>query len=147
MTDFLSSIKSGIQSAVTREENFLEIHDLFITLKEQIDNFSEGKINVELVSLGGGPIGSAILSPKNYFNDKSQLYRDKKLNVSSYDKSSTYTLTEIHFDRDNGYPCTILINGDEFTSMNKESLEDNIKMLLASSRTGSVLYSLLKKAP
>ena len=86
-------------------------------------------------------------SPKNYFNDKSQLYRDKKLNVSSYDKSLTYTLTEIHFDRDNGYPCTILINGDEFTSMNKESLEDNIKMLLASSRTGNTIYNLLKKAP
>lgn len=144
MVDFLSALQNGIDSAANREANFQEIHDVFVLLREQINSFSQDKINTELFSITNN-LGNRSL---NYFEDHSQLYLDKKLYVSLYNTSfGKNLLTEIYFDRDNGYPCTILVDGDEYTATNKESLEENIQKLLSSPSTGIILYSLIKKAP
>ncbi|MGU3290209.1 hypothetical protein ACLBWM_11440 [Acinetobacter radioresistens] len=144
MVDFLSALQNGIDSAANREANFQEIHDVFVLLREQINSFSQDKINTELFSITSNSRTISL----NYFEDHSQLYLDKKLYVSL---CNTYLfknlLTEIYFDRNNGYPCTILIDGDEYTATNKESLEENIQKLLSSPSTGIILYSLMKKAP
>lgn len=142
MTDFVSALRTGINSAINREENFIEIHSIFSAVKEQIAIFSEGKLETQLDS---NTKDHPYLRTINYFEDTSQLYLDKILKISSIIR--TLKLTEIYFDRDNGYPCTILIDGDEFTSTNKESLEDNIRKLLSSPSTGIILYSLIKDAP
>lgn len=143
MVDFLSALQNGIDSAANREANFQEIHDIFILLREQISLFSQEKINTQLFSIAD----DSGLSPKDYFLDQSQLYIDKRLYVNSPGARFSKFLTEIYFDRDNGYPCTILIDGDEYTATNKESLEENIQKLLSSPSTGIILYSLMKKAP
>lgn len=144
MVDFLSALQNGIDSAANREANFQEIHDIFILLREQINSFSQDKINTQLYSIIDNPRAR----PLDYFEDQSQLYSDKRLYVSLYNTSSFKNLlTQIYFDRENGYPCTIFIDGDEYTATNKESLEENIQKLLSSPSTGIVLYSLIKKAP
>lgn len=144
MVDFLSALQNGIDSAANREANFQEIHDVFILLREQINYFSQNKINIQLFSIQKNPRNKSL----DYFEDQSQLYLDKRLYVSLYNTSfSEKLLTEIYFDRDNGYPCTILVDGDEYTATNKESLEENIQKLLSSPSTGIILYSLMKKAP
>lgn len=143
MVDFLSALQNGIDSAANREKNFQEIHNVFILLREQIHRFTENKINTQLFSI----LNNSRAKSLDYFEDQSQLYLDKKLYVS-LDNSFLIKnlLTEIYFDRDNGYPCTILIDGDEYTATNKESLEENIQKLLSSPSTGIILYSLMKKA-
>ncbi|MEJ5034417.1 hypothetical protein WH243_00295 [Acinetobacter sp. MYb177] len=143
MVDFLSALQIGINSAANREANFIEIHNVFILLREQINTFSGNKIDTKLHSI----IDSKTRRALNYFEDQSQLYFDKRLHVSNQNTIIHYLLTEIYFDRDNGYPCTILVDGDEYTATNKESLEENIQKLLSSPSTGSTLYSLMKKAP
>lgn len=144
MVDFLSALQNGIDSAANREANFQEIHDIFISLREQINSFSQNKINTQLFSIQKNPRSKSL----DYFEDQSQLYLDKRLYISIYNTSYTENLlTEIYFDRDNGYPCTILVDGDEYTATNKESLEENIQKLLSSPSTGIILYSLIKKAP
>ncbi|MEG0794784.1 MAG: hypothetical protein RSG95_03200 [Bacilli bacterium] len=144
MVDFLSALQNGIDSAANRETNFQEIHGVFILLREQINSFSQDKINTQLFSIVNNPRAKSL----DYFEDQSQLYLDKKLYVSLYNSFLIKNLlTEIYFDRDNGYPCTILIDGDEYTATNKESLEENIQKLLSSPSTGIILYSLMKKAP
>lgn len=143
MVDFLSALQNGIDSAANREANFQEIHDIFILLREQISLFSQEKINTQLFSIPS----ESRLSPKDYFLDQSQLYMDKRLYVNSLESRFSKSLTEIYFDRDNGYPCTITVDGDEYTATNKESLEENIQKLLSTPSTGIILYSLMKKAP
>lgn len=145
MIDFLNALQSGIDSAINKEKNFLEIHNIFLLVKEQITVFSNGTLDTQLLSM---PNPSNLFStPINYFHNQSELYTDKKLQISPIDANVTYLLTKIYFDRDNGYPCTITINGDEYTSINKESLEENIQRLLSSSAVGSILYRLIKEAP
>lgn len=143
MVNFLSALKSGIDSAVNREANFQEIHDIFTLLREQINSFSQNKIEISLYSI----MDNSRASSKNYFEDQSHLYIDKRLCVSTINSMFDDILTEIYFDRDNGYPCTIQIDGDEYTATNKESLEENIQKLLSAPSTGIILYSLIKKAP
>lgn len=142
MTDFLTALQSGIKSAMNREDNFIEIHNTFLRVKEQIDIFSEDRFEVQLQGISKN---DPFKKPKDYFKDHSDLYSDKKLIM--IDNKRIAKLTEIYFDRNNGYPCTILIDGDEFTSTNLESLEDNLRKLLSSPSTGNVLYSFIKTAP
>ena len=137
MVDFLSALQNGIDSAANREANFQEIHDIFISLRDQINTFSQNTITTQLYSIAT----NSLTSPKDYFVDQSQLYMDKKLYVVSQQCRYSSFLTEIYFDRDNGYPCTITVDGDEYTATNKESLEENIQKLLSSPSTGIILYS------
>jgi len=140
MADFLSALQNGINSAVNREANFLEIHTLFFLVKEQMDTFSQGKISTRLKNIPQNPVQGTV----NHFENPSKLYDNKRLYVSKTGSIFDLILTDIYFDRDNGYPCTIMIDGDEYTSVNKESLEENIKKLLSSPSTGNILYSLMK---
>lgn len=142
MTDFLNAIQSGIDSAINREKNFLEIHNIFFLVKNELENFSQGNIEVALNTIIDNGL---VLFGKDYFEDQTELYKDKILNINKKTKYIHHKLTTIYFDRYNGYPCTIYIDGDEFTCVNKETLEDNIKKLLSSPKTGSILYSLIKE--
>lgn len=140
MINFTDSLKLGLQTALDRERNFQEIHDVFYSLKEQILEFSNNSVTLEM-----------LFEPKNdndilidYFANLTELYVDKSLCLTNVNDSQDFEwLSTINFSS-NGYPCTINIDGNHFDSIDKISLEENIKMLLSTPSTGQKLFRLMK---
>lgn len=137
MTDFLGSLSIGMQIAQNRHKNFLEIHNVFLELKNQIENYSSQKVLIELISDQG-----------DYFINLNEfpdiLYQDKSLFASlAEDPHHIYSeLTNLTFSGD-GYPCSIKIDGNVYDSFDKTSLEDNLKILLSSPDIGQKIFDLI----
>jgi hypothetical protein len=143
MINFTDSLQLGLQTALDRERNFQEIHDVFNSLKEQILAFSNYTITLEMLFQ---PDPDDEHSIANYFENLTDLYSDKSLCLTNVNNSQDYEwLSMINFSS-NGYPCTITIDGNRFDSIDKTSLEENIKMLLSSPSTGQKLFRLMKSA-
>ncbi|HCA5338646.1 hypothetical protein OHV66_15175 [Acinetobacter baumannii] len=145
MINFTDSLTLGLQSALDRERNFQEIHDIFITLKSQLFEFSEQSVNLEMLfkkkSAGNNN------SVEDYFTDSSGLYDDKTLYLSEATNSTlNYAMLSTLTFSPNGYPCTLEIDGDHFDAIDKISLEENIKKLMSSPSTGQKLFKLMKIA-
>jgi flavodoxin len=136
MNKFLNALEVGVESAQNRELNFLEIHEVFTELKTNIDAFLDGKAVTVFESLTG-------LGRQDYFKNKTNLFQDKVLSIQENKKR--HKLTQVYFSHDNGYPCTITINEDEYTATNKSSLEDNLKTLLSTPSIGTIFYTIQKE--
>ncbi|MEI1716786.1 hypothetical protein V8R86_09990 [Acinetobacter baumannii] len=143
MINFTDSLQLGLQTALDRERNFQEIHDVFNSLKEQILTFSNNSITLEMLFQPDPDNEDSIA---NYFENLTDLYSDKSLCLTNvYDSQDYEWLSMINFSS-NGYPCTITIDGNRFDSIDKVSLEENIKMLLSTPSTGQKLFRLMKSA-
>lgn len=143
MINFTDSLKLGMQTALDRERNFQEIHDIFLTLKEQILEFSNNLVKLELV-FQEGPEDDATIA--DYFENFTNLYEDKSLCLTDVNNTQNFEwLSFINFSS-NGYPCTISIDGNKFDSIDKIGLEENIKTLLSTPSTGQKLFQLIKSA-
>ncbi|HAO26520.1 MAG TPA: hypothetical protein DCQ68_00240, partial [Chryseobacterium indologenes] len=136
MTNFLESLSFGIQVAKDRYRNFIEIHDLFILLKEQIEAFSKDKVTIELYGETGDFFKILDENPEVLYQSK-LLY----LCCASQPDEVFHDLTSITFNND-GYPCSMIIDGDNFDAYDKISLEKNIKKLLESPSTGQKIFDL-----
>lgn len=137
MVDFLDSLSIGMQIAQNRHQNFLEIHNIFLDFKRQLEKFSNNKLLIEFYGKNG-----------DYFTetDSNIIYQDKKLFACLAEKPDQIfvVLTEVKFAKD-GYPCTIFIEGDTYDSFDKSSLEKSLKNLLESPDTGQKIFDLLTK--
>ncbi len=142
MTNFLLSIEQGIDSAISRESNFLEIHNLFQELKEQILEFSKGKVTLELILSSAKEDSPDI----DYLTTKEGLYRNKHIVFTLTKQSNKFEhITPINLSK-NGYPAKLEIDGNQFEAFDKISLEELLKKLLSSPSTGQRLYKLIKSA-
>lgn len=143
MINFTDSLQLGLQSALDRERNFQEIHEVFSVLREQILAFSKNLVTLEMLLQVEHEDEESIVE---YFESLKGLYSDKILFLTDINNSENYELlSSINFSS-NGYPCTIEIEGDRFDSIDKISLENNIKKLLATPSTGQKLFNLMKLA-
>ncbi|WP_286859615.1 MULTISPECIES: hypothetical protein [Acinetobacter] len=143
MINFTDSLKLGMQTALDRERNFQEIHDIFLTLKEQILEFSNNLVKLELIFQVVPEDDTTIA---DYFENLTNLYDDKNLYLTDVNNTQNFEwLSFINFSS-NGYPCTIIIDGNNFDSIDKISLEENIKKLLSAPSTGQKLFQLIKSA-
>lgn len=137
MANFLDSLSIGMQIAQNRHQNFVEIHNIFLDFKSQLENFSNNKLLIELYGQNG-----------DYFTDtdSSIIYQDKKLFACLAENPDQIfvELTAVKFAKD-GYPCTIFIEGNTFDSFDKSGLEKSLKNLLESPDTGQKIFSLLTK--
>lgn len=145
MINFTESLHIGLQSALDRERNFTEIHDIFAALKEQLVHFSKGSVTLEMIIKNENHEEDG--EPLDYLTTLEGLYEDKFLYVSP-----TYNLNEnfqylgtIKFSP-NGYPCTLETEGNQFDSIDKIGLEENIKKLISSPSTGQKLFEIMKMA-
>ncbi|MDN8396093.1 hypothetical protein QZK79_15045 [Acinetobacter baumannii] len=142
MINFTDSLQLGLQSAY-RERNFQEIHNLFYSLKEQILEFSNNSVTLEMIFREDPDDEDTII---DYFENFTDLYIDKSLCLTRVDDIQDFEwLSMLNFSS-NGYPCTITIDGNRFDSIDKISLEENIKMLLSTPSTGQKLFRLMKSA-
>ncbi|MBJ9482684.1 hypothetical protein ACKEN5_18030 [Acinetobacter baumannii] len=143
MINFTDSLQLGLQTALDRERNFQEIHDVFSTLKDQILAFSNNSVTLEMLFQTDPEDDNTI---GDYFESLTNLYIDKTIYLINVDEGQNYEwLSMINFSS-NGYPCTITIDGNRFDSIDKVSLEENIKMLLSTPSTGQKLFRLMKSA-
>ncbi|WP_119025616.1 hypothetical protein [Acinetobacter soli] len=143
MVNFTDSIKLGMQTALDRERNFKEIHDLFSSLREQILDFSDNLVTLELVFLSDPEDETSI---KDYFESYDGLYLDKSLCLINVNNPQNFEwISFINFSS-NGYPCTLDIVGNRFDAIDRISLEENINTLLATPSTGQKLFELMKSA-
>lgn len=137
MTNFIDSLSFGMQIAQKRHQNFVEIHDVFFDLKNQIEKFSNNKVLIELFGKAG-----------DYFtmvdNNQDLLYESKNLLASlASDPDNTYSqLTRIDFSTD-GYPCTLDIEGNKYDAFDKTSLEENLKILLSTASIGEAIFKII----
>ena len=150
MINFTDSLQLGMQNAIDRERNFQEIHDVFSILKEQILAFSKNLVTLELIYIENPGDSDDLV---DYFENSTGLYLDKTIFLTDVDDSGNFEcISKIDFSS-NGYPCTIEIDGNFFDSIDKISLEENIKKLLSTPSTGQKLFQLMrlienqKKAP
>ncbi|HAV3886699.1 TPA: hypothetical protein JIF39_003499 [Acinetobacter baumannii] len=143
MINFTDSLQLGLQSALDRERKFQEIHNLFYSLKEQILEFSNNSVTLEMIFREDPDDEDTII---DYFENFTDLYIDKSLCLTRVDDIQDFEwLSMLNFSS-NGYPCTITIDGNRFDSIDKISLEENIKMLLSTPSTGQKLFRLMKSA-
>lgn len=141
MINFKDSLQQGLQSALDRERNFQEIHNVFASLREQILEFSNNSVTLEMVVQTDPEDDNSII---DYFQNFEGLYLDKSLCLTDVNNSHNFEwLSYIRFSS-NGYPCTIEIDGDRFDATDKIGLEENIKKLLATPSTGRKLFELMK---
>jgi hypothetical protein len=134
MTDFLSAIRSGVDSAQERERNFREILGVFESLRNQLLSFSEKKLDLRLISYE---------DDGNYFNENTDLYQDRMVKIVRLAPEISFQVASIFFSS-NGYPCTIRFEDNEFTSFDKSGVEEDLKNLLSSARVGQIIYNSLK---
>ncbi|MEQ1161493.1 hypothetical protein ABLT50_12180 [Acinetobacter calcoaceticus] len=145
MINFTDSLQLGLQSALDRERNFTEIHDIFAALKEQLFLFSKGSVTLEMIikNENSEENGESV----DYLTTLEGLYEDKFLYVSpTHNLNENYQyLGTINFSP-NGYPCTLESEGNQFDSIDKIGLEENIKKLISSPSTGQKLFGIMKMA-
>lgn len=139
MIDFTHSLSLGMQIAQKKHENFIEIHNVFAELKKQIEGFSNNKVVLELIA---GTLGDYF---KVHQENPDILYEDKKLYVClASNPDGCYSLiTQLNLSRD-GYPCTIQIEGDNYDSFDKSSLEENLNKLLSTAYVGEQIFKMIK---
>jgi len=142
MINFTDSLQLGMQSAIDRERNFQEIHNLFSILKEQLLAFSNNLVTLEMIFT----VDHEDDSVEDYLTNPTNLYADKNLYLTGVNNPQFFEwISQINFSS-NGYPCTIEIDGNRFDSIDKISLEENIKKLLTTPSTGQKLFQLMKSA-
>lgn len=139
MTNFIESLSFGMQIAQKRHQNFLEIHDVFLDLKKQIESYSNYKISIELFGKNGDYF-------TNFDENPDMLYEAKNLIAAqaSAPHEVYYQLTNVSFSND-GYPCTIELEGNKYDAFDKNSLEENLKTLLSTASTGESIFKLLNQ--
>ncbi|HCQ9811693.1 TPA: hypothetical protein OUH77_003767, partial [Acinetobacter baumannii] len=105
--------------------------------------FSNNSVTLEMIFREDPDDEDTII---DYFENFTDLYIDKSLCLTRVDDIQDFEwLSMLNFSS-NGYPCTITIDGNRFDSIDKISLEENIKMLLSTPSTGQKLFRLMKSA-
>ena len=145
MTNFLDSIQFGLNSAIDRERNFREIHNVFQLLKDQIYQVSKGKVLIELMECKFDPVANIFrISGDDYLTSGDGLYKDKLIFLSLEQDANNhfYEISRIEFTQ-NGYPCKLMVDGNFYEAMDKIGVEEIVKLLFSSPTTGQKLYHLM----
>lgn len=149
MTDFLRAIESGIKASEDKKRNIQEIFNTIDQIKESIEKFTDGKVTL---SFRNSYVDMAIsLAVK--VQSLGLIDRDKPTSqvleaVLQGNESKKEDLTIVDLGVE-GYPCTIYVDGNQLTALDKEGFEKNLARLLSSPATGSKLVRLvnLSKIP
>lgn len=145
MTNFLDSIQIGLNSAIDRERNFTEIHDVFKLLKDQVYEVSKNKVVVELFGCEFDSRNSSFrITNDEFLTSGDGLYKDKLIYLSLLENIdfTYFEISRIDFTQ-NGYPCKLIVDGNQYEALDKNGLEEIVKILFSSPATGQKLYQLM----
>lgn len=144
--NFGDSLSHAIQAADAKEKNLETIFNIVDDVKTDIEKFTQGKISIGLRD-----------SKKNMFIKAAAYYStfdstNPLLNqptnqviffLSTLDSSNKKDLTILELGNE-GFPCTIYVDGNRMTAADAESFEENLDLLLSSPSTGEKLKSLIQ---
>ena len=145
MSGFLGAIQTGIDAAVEKENNILQIVKVIEDVRKDLEQFSENKLTLvskvsQIDALNNFTI--KMLTP--------QINKEKPLNEVLFiqlnsNKSKEEELTMLYLGSE-GFPCTIYAEGNQLTATDELSFRENMKVLLGSPSTGQKIGRLLKAA-
>ncbi len=142
---FGAFINLGIQASEVKKDNLKSIFEVINAVKEDLEEVTGNKVSLGMRD-----------SQKHQFLKVTALLATLNSNhpvlinpthqvifvFSLLDNSKTEDLTVLEFDTE-GFPCTIYIDGNRFTSADIQSFEDSIESLLSSPNTGEKIQRLM----
>ncbi|MDR9425715.1 MAG: hypothetical protein RI567_10590 [Marinobacter sp.] len=138
MADFKKYFTKGLSAAEKAESNKNEIDSIFEELNSQLDEATDGKIEISrvkfYVSNALADIASLMKPRETYLAIAA---KNKKVKGCDYKQLARWKI-----DR-NGYPCVIIIDRDEMYCEDKVALESNLQQLLSDPTVGDTLYKLM----
>lgn len=141
-----ASINLGIQASEVKKDNMASIFAVINAVKEDLENVTENKVSLGVRDSQKHQILKATALLTTFDRNHPMLIHPTNqviFALSLLDNSQTEDLTVLEFDTE-GYPCTIYIDGNRFTSADIQSFEDNIDSLLSSPLTGEKIQRLMK---
>ena len=137
MFDFKSSFKKGLEAAEIAEKNKKEIKGVIEELSSQLDEATNGRVNVRIETITETvPLHLAL---DNSYKAKSY----QVLYAFVPEGNQGLELVKWRWDR-NGYPCEITLDEKILIAEDKEGLQQNLSTILADPRVGDKLHHLAK---
>lgn len=143
MTDFLSAIQSGIQASMDKDRNIQEILDMIDQVKKSVETFTENKVTLTLRNSYIDMAVSLTVKARSFglmSKDKPTSQVIEAILCDNQTKKEELTIVDFGVE---GYPCTIYVDGNQLTALDKVGFEKNLARLLASPVTGSKLIKLV----
>lgn len=148
---FGDAFLTGIQASEHKAKNLSDIEDVIKNLSEAIKDITTNKISISYKSSRKNSIGSTLAAitmasaiglelnetPKNEKPENKAIYA-----INSQGNEELLTPVELGNE---GFPCTIYIDGNKLIAMDKQSLEENISQMLSSATIGDKFQRLLNK--
>ncbi|OBA12093.1 hypothetical protein [Acinetobacter sp. LMB-5] len=147
--DFLASLKHGIDASAIRENNLNIIFETLINVKEDIEKFSEKKISLKWRDSQRHTMLKAAALASTFDPSLSVLQKPTSQVIyifSTINETLREDLTVLELGTE-GFPCSVTIDGNRFTSADIESFQDSLDQLLSSPSTGEKIKKLLKFDP
>lgn len=137
MVDFKKYLTKGLSAAEKAEANKQEINSVFGELNRQLDEATDGKIEISRVKfyVSNTLADIANLRPRETY--PAIAAKNKRVKECDYKELARWKI-----DR-NGYPCEIIIDHDKMYCEDKVALETNLQQLLSDPTVGDTLYKLM----
>lgn len=144
--NFGASINLGIQASEVKKVNIASIFAVINAVKEDLEKVTANKVSLGVRDSQKHKILKATALLATFDRNHPEIIHPTNqviFALSILDNSQTEDLTVLEFDTE-GFPCTIYIDGNRFTSADIQSLEDNIDSLLSSPITGEKIQRLMR---
>jgi len=145
--NFGDSLSHAIQAADAKEKNLETIFNIIDDVKYDIESFTEGKISIGLRDSQKNVFMKAVAYYSTFDTTNPLLHQPTNQVIfflSTTDTSNKQDLTLLELGNE-GFPCTIYVDGNRMTAADAESFEENLDLLLSSPSTGEKLKSLIQK--
>lgn len=143
--NFSKSIDLGVHASELREKNLKAIMDVIATVKNDIESYTKNKVSIDLRDSQKHTFLKAAALLSSFDNTHpilQKLTNQVIFALSTQVESKTEDLTVLEFGSE-GFPCTINVDGNRFTSADIVSFEDSIESLLSSPTTGEKIKKLM----
>lgn len=140
-----ASINLGIQATQVKKDNMKAIFEVINAVKEDLEAVTENKVSLGMRDSQKHQFLKVTALLATFDSNHPVLINPTNQVIyvfSILENSKTEDLTVLEFDTE-GFPCTIYIDGNRFTSADIESFEDNIESLLSSPNTGEKIQRLM----
>lgn len=144
MVDFISSFQKGISAAQDAERNRKEISFVFKELNRQLDEATEGKIEIVRMDFDEP-------SKDVFTNALAAMLNSKKYRAIAvrHKIHKAFNAKELAKWRQGpaGYPCWLTTSDLDLACENRQALEQGLAALLSSPSAGEAMYQAIKFEP
>lgn len=143
MKSFEASFQKGIRAAQAAVDSQREIQSVIREFSDSLESATRGRVKVLQREIS--PSLGAIFTQK-----LDNELRTKALVIASADDTLGKDLPSVEVAKwrsnEAGYPCWLIVGGQEIACVDRRALEDELSMLASSPRMGDAILRVIDKA-